>query len=137
VLILSACAPFPHYQTVAPAVSGRVHRSGGAAANMLVYVNTPGNNACSSDSGVVTRTDSEGRFHVELRKAFRLFVVMDPGRNWQLCIADDETRYLGWHDIGIGGPSPEIVFDCNLDRQPRVQNIGNSASEATEVCMLR
>jgi hypothetical protein len=132
VTVLSACAPIPHYEVVAPTVTGTVHRRGQPVANALVYLNSPANEACSSDRGISSRTDVEGRFSLESRKEFRLFMVMDPAHDWQLCIAEGEKLYHGWDDQGIGNTVLQAVFACNLDEAPRQQT-----KQATGLCTFR
>ena len=131
---LNACVPFPHYARVSPAVDGRVHRNQRPIENATVYIEHPKDDKCSFQSDVRTRTGVDGRFRFDVRKEFQLFLAMDPGCNWQVCIADGTSQYRGWLENGIGCPAPKLTLDCNLTDEPYTTRIGNSIRRISGIC---
>ena len=125
-LVINACAPFPHYEIVSPAISGKVHRNGKPIENAMVYFEYPigDTESCSFESEFRTRTNGEGHFDFELRKEFSFFVFMDRWTTWQICIVNNGARYQGWYEHQLGGPTPEVTLDCNLESKPHVRQRG-------------
>lgn len=134
--VLSACVPFPHYQLVSPAIDGKVHRNGRPIENANVYIQHPadGKPKCSSKGEVAARTDSDGHFRFGMRKELQFILAMDHGCNWQVCIAEGASSYLGWFENGLGCPSAKMTFDCNLNDQPHETKRGNSRARTMGLC---
>lgn len=122
--IFNACAPFPHYDIVSPAITGKVHRNGKPVENAMVYFEYPIKESCSFESEFRSRTNGKGQFYFELRKEFSFFVFMDRWVTWQVCIADGDARYQGWYEHAFGGYAPEVALDCNLESKSHERKQG-------------
>jgi hypothetical protein len=134
--LVNACVPFPHYALVSPAIDGKVHQNGRPIESATVYIPHPvdGKPKCSSKSEVAARTGSDGSFRFDMRKELQFILAMDHGCNWQMCIAEGAAVYLGWFENGLGCPSAQMAFDCNLNDPPHATKMGNSRPRTMGIC---
>lgn len=108
VMSLNGCAPIPHDEIISAAITGQVHRNGIPVENAAVYIENPLNEICSFKSNVLTHTNSDGQFSLEVRKEFQFFIFMDRFSNWQLCINDGTSGYQGWYEQKLGGQTENL-----------------------------
>jgi len=117
-VMLGACAPIPHLETMAPAITGTVHRNDKPVDNAAVYFDY---GRCSVESKYQTRTDREGHFEFELKNRFNVFSVYLVGRweGWGVCIADGDAFYEGFdlhvYQLGNRNKTQRVTLDCNLE----------------------
>lgn len=114
VLLLNGCIIFPHYQTITPALTGRVHRNAQPIENASVYI---GSQSPCDKSRLLVHTNSEGKFSVERKRKLQYMLVMDPAYNFGVCIGDGDRRYQAWNEGGLGHPPGYMTLDCDLANQ--------------------
>lgn len=133
-LFPSACCPYPHYEREAPVFEGTITRQGKTAANVRVTLSTQIMNppGCANPK-VETRTDANGKFHLDPPKYFSPSVAFGDRRDgWSLCFQFADGLEAVWDDSGYyGGPSLQIL-ECEIGdvgsqtTTLRLRNIGGS-----------
>lgn len=136
-LVLWACAPYPHYDVIVPSINGKVHRNGKPVTDAIVYFEYPrsADEDCTFRSELFSRTNDEGQFQFEEKKQFSFFVFMDRWVTWQICITDGNAHYQGWYEKRFGGYLSEIRLNCNLENETQETNEGTML-EIRGVCTI-
>jgi hypothetical protein len=112
----SACAPYPHFVTHAPNVSGTLTLNGVPLSGVIVkFTHAPNDESCSNAAGT-SITDAGGYFDMDRVKEFKFFSTMgDRFYSNKLCIIKDGKTYVVYSDKGTGYPPDSIRLKCNLD----------------------
>lgn len=113
VSLLSACAPYPHYEYYAPATVGRITQDGQPVVGARVAVS-----GHFVSTVAEARTDSSGYFELPPIREFDWTVTLFGDRlyTYQLTISAGGKDYLGYLRSGIGNPTETDSLQCDLDK---------------------
>jgi len=134
----SACAPYPHFITHAPNVSGTLTMDGVPLSGVIVQITHEPNDESCSKAASTTITDAGGYFELDRVKEFSFFGTMgDHMYSNKLCIIKGGKTYIGYSDGGIGYPPASIRLKCNLDMDSKLVDKNASANDIDRlaVCM--
>jgi len=113
---LSACVPFPHYETLAPKLDGVVTRDGEPQANVPVnYIYSFRSKPLECDRpSATTLTNSAGEFNFPRTRKFRLYIQLELTQNYKLCFPVDKSFIVGMEEFGLGGAPNYLVVSCDI-----------------------
>jgi hypothetical protein len=115
VALLGGCAPIPHFERVAPGISGAVTVEGKPAIGAVILNCEPRSEVtCIDNSRHAVGTD--GRFTLEENKHLRLFTVLgDVKFGWGFDIEKDGTVYFGYRRESTGIVLEQLIkVSCEL-----------------------
>jgi hypothetical protein len=114
--LLGACVPAPHFDQRAPEIEGVVLRDGRPVAGVTVSYAVDRAEPQPCEGGTRwTKSDNEGKFHLERVGEDAWFIVMGDRRDvWRLCFEYPDGSRARFEEQGFwGGPKRQRV-SCDL-----------------------
>lgn len=140
-VLAAGCIPDPHFNIVAPRVSGIVVRNGkpGQGLKVLVADGAPQDDRCTTEVFATATTDKSGRFDIDKSTRFMLFRMLllgDLHYSYRVCLEDSGKVFIGLTDtqVGRGEDPPAVKLVCDLDGAWPAPPNGAAMIETYEVC---
>ena len=115
---LGGCAPVPHFETVAPEISGQISVCREPMVGLAVsytHQKVLGDPDCSVIDATAT-TGEDGRFTLERARDFRFWVSMgDPGYYYEICAKQVDQWVLLWSKKDFGFVETPAEISCDLE----------------------
>jgi len=128
--------PWPHYEVIAPEITGIATKGGNPLNNVVVYfnVNKPYSEKECKESLINTSTNTAGEFHFEAVKEFEATIsVGDRFFGWAVCFEIDNKLVLGWGKSEVGYSYPNVELICELNNTERNTPNGSGRCYAKNV----